>query len=48
MGFGVINEQGFPFEDSNAGYKNLTEQEMKTIERSSNAPEKPSEEPENK
>lgn len=32
MSYGVINEQGFPFdEDSNAGFRNLTEEEQKVV-----------------
>ena len=36
---GVINEQGFPFEDTGAGYSALNEKDQATIKRSAPEPE---------
>lgn len=46
--YGVITEQGFPYEDTNEGFKNVTNEEAERIETMFKAPEKPSEQPVNK
>ena len=46
MGYGVINEQGFPYEDTNEGYKKLNETESEKVDSMfKEAPEEPSSEP---
>jgi len=45
MSFGVINEQGFPYEDSNEGFKQVTENEQEKVKSIFNAPEEPTTEP---
>ena len=42
-GYGVITEQGFPYEDTNEGFKNVTNEEAERIETMFKAPEQPSE-----
>lgn len=46
MSFGVINEQGFPYEDSNEGFRKVTEDEQVKVKSIFNAPEEPTTEPE--
>ena len=43
--YGVITEQGFPYEDTNEGFKNVTNEEAERIETMFKAPEQSSQEP---
>jgi hypothetical protein len=44
MSYGVINEQGFPYEDSNEGFRKVTEDEQEKV-KSIYAPEEPTDPP---